>query len=395
MATAGLLAFASCQEKAGYTIKGTIEGVAEGDTVYLQNFVDGSLVKMDSAVVKGGAFEFKGTPDSVTVSRYVTYRKNGMRMTAMVFIEKGDITLNMGAEANKVAGTMCNDAYQQFMDKFVAINKEMSEIYQKSKTDTTLTDDQRKDLEKQLAEKDSLGTEMVYNCINENINNLVGVQLLTSYANAFETAKVKALLDKVPAAYSADKDIVALKEHIATIEKTEVGQKFIDFAMNTPEGKEVKLSDFISQNKYTLIDFWASWCGPCRAEMPNVVAAYNAFKAKGFGIVGVSLDNNAEAWKKAIKDLNITWAQMSDLKGWSCEGAKLYGVRAIPATVLVDQEGTIVARNLRGEELAAKYNVPVVVEAGIHFNQITKKEIQEVLQALEKELERFQPGRML
>ena len=354
MATAGLLAFASCQEKAGYTIKGTIEGVAEGDTVYLQNFVDGSLVKMDSAVVKGGAFEFKGTPDSVTVSRYVTYRKNGMRMTAMVFIEKGDITLNMGVEANKVAGTMCNDAYQQFMDKFVAINKEMSEIYQKSKTDTTLTDDQRKDLEKQLAEKDSLGTEMVYNCINENINNLVGVQLLTSYANAFETAKVKALLDKVPAAYSADKDIVALKEHIATIEKTEVGQKFIDFAMNTPEGKEVKLSDFISRNKYTLIDFWASWCGPCRAEMPNVVAAYNAFKAKGFGIVGVSLDNNAEAWKKAIKDLNITWAQMSDLKGWSCEGAKLYGVRAIPATVLVDQEGTIVARNLRGEELAAK-----------------------------------------
>lgn len=354
MATAGLLAFASCQEKAGYTIKGTIEGVAEGDTVYLQNFVDGSLVKMDSAVVKGGAFEFKGTPDSVTVSRYVTYRKNGMRMTAMVFIEKGDITLNMGAEANKVAGTMCNDAYQQFMDKFVAVNKEMSEIYQKSKTDTTLTDDQRKDLEKQLAEKDSLGTEMVYNCINENINNLVGVQLLTSYANAFETAKVKALLDKVPAAYSADKDIVALKEHIATIEKTEVGQKFIDFAMNTPEGKEVKLSDFISQNKYTLIDFWASWCGLCRAEMPNVVAAYNAFKAKGFGIVGVSLDNNAEAWKKAIKDLNITWAQMSDLKGWSCEGAKLYGVRAIPATVLVDQEGTIVARNLRGEELAAK-----------------------------------------
>ena len=322
--------------------------------MYLQNFVDGSLVKMDSAVVKGGAFEFKGTPDSVTVSRYVTYRKNGMRMTAMVFIEKGDITLNMGAEANKVAGTMCNDAYQQFMDKFVAINKEMSEIYQKSKTDTTLTDDQRKDLEKQLAEKDSLGTEMVYNCINENINNLVGVQLLTSYANAFETAKVKALLDKVPAAYSADKDIVALKEHIATIEKTEVGQKFIDFAMNTPEGKEVKLSDFISQNKYTLIDFWASWCGPCRAEMPNVVAAYNAFKAKGFGIVGVSLDNNAEAWKKAIKDLYITWAQMSDLKGWSCEGAKLYGVRAIPATVLVDQEGTIVARNLRGEELAAK-----------------------------------------
>ena len=354
MATAGLLAFASCQEKAGYTIKGTIEGVAEGDTVYLQNFVDGSLVKMDSAVVKGGAFEFKGTPDSVTVSRYVTYRKNGMRMTAMVFIEKGDITLNMGAEANKVAGTMCNDAYQQFMDKFVAINKEMSEIYQKSKTDTTLTDDQRKDLEKQLAEKDSLGTEMVYNCINENINNLVGVQLLTSYANAFETAKVKALLDKVPAAYSADKDIVALKEHIATIEKTEVGQKFIDFAMNTPEGKEVKLSDFISQNKYTLIDFWASWCGPCRREMPNLVEAYAQYKGKNFEIVGVSLDQDGAVWKEAIKKLDMTWPQMSDLKFWQSEGAQLYAVNSIPHTVLIDGSGKIIARGLHGEELQAK-----------------------------------------
>lgn len=92
--------------------------------------------------------------------------------------------------------------------------------------------------------------------------------------------------------------MVALKEHAATVAKTAVGKKFIDFEMNTPEGKSVKLSDFISKNKYTLIDFWASWCGPCRQEMPNVVAAYNEFKAKGFGIVGVSLDNNLESWKR-------------------------------------------------------------------------------------------------
>ena len=92
----------------------------------------------------------------------------------------------------------------------------------------------------------------------------------------------------------------------------------------------------------------------CRMEMPNVVAAYAKYKAKGFGIVGVSLDNDAESWKKAIKDLNITWPQMSDLKGWQCEGAALYGVRAIPATLLVSKDGTIVARDLRGEDLEAK-----------------------------------------
>ena len=107
-------------------------------------------------------------------------------------------------------------------------------------------------------------------------------------------------------------------------------------------------------DKPAIIDLYADWCGPCRMEMPNVVAAYAKYKAKGFGIVGVSLDNDVESWKKAIKDLNITWPQMSDLKGWQCEGAALYGVRAIPATLLVSKDGTIVARDLRGEDLEAK-----------------------------------------
>ena len=162
------------------------------------------------------------------------------------------------------------------------------------------------------------------------------------------------MLEKVPAAFAENVEVKALKEHVETVAKTAVGKKFIDFTLNTPDGKPVKLSDFIAANNYTLIDFWASWCGPCRMEMPNVVAAYAKYKAKGFGIVGVSLDNDVESWKKAIKDLNITWPQMSDLKGWQCEGAALYGVRAIPATLLVSKDGTIVARDLRGEDLEAK-----------------------------------------
>ena len=124
--------------------------------------------------------------------------------------------------------------------------------------------------------------------------------------------------------------------------------------MQTPEGKTVKLSDYVGKGKVVLVDFWASWCGPCRREMPNLVEAYAKYKNKNFEIVGVSLDQSADAWKEAIKKLNITWPQMSDLKGWQNEGAQLYAVNSIPHTMLVDADGTILARGLHGEKLQTK-----------------------------------------
>lgn len=351
---AGMMTLAACQKQAGYTIQGTVEGVADGDTVYLQNFENNNLVKIDSAIVKNGTFEFKGQADSIVKSSYVTYMKNDKRMLTLLFVENGNIKVVLNEKDSQVSGTPSNDTYQNFMTSYKAIGEELKAIYTKAQQDSTLTAEQRDSLMTLLDEKQEQGMDKVYQTISDCIETPVGVHLLVSFASSFDIEKVEPLLNKIPAAYANDEGVVALKEHAATVAKTAVGKKFIDFEMNTPEGKSVKLSDFISKNKYTLIDFWASWCGPCRQEMPNVVAAYNEFKAKGFGIVGVSLDNNLESWKKAIKDLNITWAQMSDLKGWQCEGAALYGVRAIPATVLVDQEGTIVARNLRGDELKAK-----------------------------------------
>lgn len=338
----------ACQQKAGYTINGKVDGIADGDTVYLQDFMNRQLVKLDSAIVKNGTFKFTGNQES-PVYRYITYIKDDKQYVADLFLENGKINVKLGEETS-VGGTVNNDVYQKFSNDFIAAQKEMNDFYKAIQEDTTLSDEQRQAKMNELEAKEEKAMDMIYNTIEQNITNAVGIHLLPSYASAFSEEKQQALVEKVPAEMVND-NIKRIKDHLDLVAKTAVGQKFADFEMKTPEGNNVKLSDFVSKNKYTLVDFWASWCGPCRQEMPNVVEAYKIYKPKGFEIVGVSLDRDEESWKKGIAELNITWPQMSDVKYWDCEAAKLYGVNAIPATVLIDQEGTIVERNLRGEAL--------------------------------------------
>ena len=133
-----------------------------------------------------------------------------------------------------------------------------------------------------------------------------------------------------------------------------IGKRLPAFSAPDRNGNIHSDSDLRKNKKCVLIDFWASWCPPCRRDMPNLVAAYKKYKNKGFEIVGISLDSKADAWAKGVKDLNITWTQLSDLQGWKNSGAQLYGVNSIPHTVLVDKDGTIIAKNLHGEEIDAK-----------------------------------------
>jgi len=132
---------------------------------------------------------------------------------------------------------------------------------------------------------------------------------------------------------------------------TEINNTFVDIALPGPQGQTVRVRDYVGQNKLVLIDFWASWCGPCMREMPNVVKAYDLYHDKGLEIVGVSLDKDKASWVQAIELTGQKWPQMSDLKGWDCQGAQFYNIQSIPANVLINEHGIIIARDLRGEDL--------------------------------------------
>lgn len=347
-----VLSLASCTGNKSYTIKGSIEGASDGDTVFLQKRDNGQFNKLDSAVIANGEFTFKGSQDSV-INCYITYAKGDNHLFMDFFLENGKIDVKVGKKDDSAIGTPNNDAYQEFRAKMNSLKNKQNEIYQ-SMGDTTLTDKQREEKIAEMNKLEDSMMEVIKTSIDKNITNTIGIYLLSQYNYYLEYSELKPILEKVPAKYQNDKNIIQIKEFVESSAKTAVGQKYVDFSMLTPDEKPIKLSDYAGKGKIVLVDFWASWCGPCRQEMPNLVDAYAKYKNKGFEIVGVSLDKDREAWKNGIKQLKITWPQMSDLKFWNCEGSKLYAVRSIPHTVLIDKDGTILARGIRGEELQSK-----------------------------------------
>jgi peroxiredoxin len=324
--------------------------------------------KSDSANVQNGSFHFTGAvAQPAQASLYLNKNPlvnkvaKGENLDIFRFyVEAGKINLNSTDSLKHitVTGSPINKDYTEWKalrkpaeNKLDALDKEFDKLSDSQKKDQQIFTGMIAREKQYMQELNVAGLEFAKTHPNSYLS-LLSLKQAAAGAETTEAAE-QAYQNLSPQLRNTEigKSIPVL---LASSAKTKIGSPAIDFTQTTPEGKAVKLSDF--KGKYILIDFWASWCAPCRNENPNLVAAYNKYKDKGFTVLGVSLDNpgKKEAWLKAIADDKLTWTQVSDLKGWDNMAALQYGVRSIPANFLVDTTGKIIAKNLKGETLNNK-----------------------------------------
>ncbi|WP_085536041.1 TlpA disulfide reductase family protein [Massilibacteroides vaginae] len=352
---------AACSEKPGYQISGTVaDAELNGQYVYLYPYGDREAAPLDSALVTNGAFSLKGEQASPALRtlRFSTDVVEPVRasaglnspFSATFTLENAKINAVLDS-VSAVTGTLENDAFTAFQKELIVINEEMQQIYAEAKSEDQAVAEAAEAKYEKASEKLSAKAKAY---LSSNANKLLAGKTIVDFRYNLNEADQAELIAKADSVFKSAPGVDKLIAHLDVLKKVAVGQKMTDFEMADVKGEVKKLSDFIGKNNYVLVDFWASWCPPCRKEMPNLVALHKKYKAKGFDIVGVSLDSDKAAWEKGIKDLGITWPQLSDLKGWQNEGAALYGVNSIPHVLLIDKEGTIIAKQLHGDKLNQK-----------------------------------------
>ena len=356
-ATAALMLSCAFAQSAGYKISGKANFAKDGDKVYIANMQYINLIPTDSTVVKDKKFSFTGKQDAAAL-KFLVLMQDGKPLSINdIILENIDMQVELFNDSTKKPADVPGSKSTELWREFCKLDKEFSTPQEESwkiVNDSTASEAAKKIERAKLDSIDNVQEAFRTKFICEHTPSSFSDMLFGYFYEALGAENQKTIIETMKSKncdFPYYKNIVAQREAEA---KTAAGQPYTDIALPGVDGKIVKVSDFVKQNKLTLIDFWASWCGPCRAEMPNVIKAYKEYHPKGFEVVGVSLDNSKEAWVKAIKALGIPWKQMSDLKGWNSKGAAAYNVRSIPATVLINQKGEIIAKDLRGEELSAK-----------------------------------------
>lgn len=349
-----LILLASCKDVPKYTIQGTINGASD-EMVYLMKMVDGERMTIDSVNMVNGTFAFYGKQD---VPQVYQIKVADQRGTLEVFMENSLITVF--AELNnlrkaEISGSSIHDEYAVYQSMMAEHNMKIQAAYRDY---LAAREEGNKVLAREIEQTKvrplhEIKISWQKDFLAANPNSFISPYLLLRHLY-FEMDLDE--LDKALGNLSQDVEqspyYQILKENVAALRKVEVGMPFVDITLPDTTGNILSMSSFVGKG-YVLIDFWAAWCSPCRRENPHFVRIYDDYREKGFEIFGVSFDKSRDKWIEAIQEDGITWPQVSDLRYWQSSAAKLYGVRSIPHTVLIDPEGNILAKNLRHKDLRA------------------------------------------
>lgn len=348
----GLILLSACSQQDKFDISGKIAHPGEIKRVLLY---EGEQI-IDSAFLKGDG-EFAFTRSTVETQFYTLSIGNEFYFLAAQNGDHIDFKVDMQGDPQdySIAGSPLSEKLKTFsriqqvyLKDAAAISHEFEEqVAANPGQEDEIRDTLLARYEKVIAE----GSEKVLSFAKENQENLAGFFAMLSLDPGAYEQEMIAYADYIRDKFPHNSSVQAFVNHMAELKPLSVGAKAPDFEASDVDGKTVRLSDF--RGKYTLLDFWASWCGPCRQENPNIVQQYKTYKDKGFTVLGVSLDNSREDWLRGIKEDGLTWTHVSDLQRWNSEPAQLYKVTAIPASFLIGPEGDIVAKNLRGAALEA------------------------------------------
>ncbi|MFT4668667.1 MAG: thiol-disulfide isomerase/thioredoxin [Flavobacteriaceae bacterium] len=341
-----------------YTIDGLAAGFEDNTTLLVYTLENNSAKIVDTLIVSNGKFSGKFSKKETSNVHYFHLPK--YKANILFFPENEDLNVTLykdSIQSSFVSGSPQNEAYTNYTQKlrsYNAIKQDQSSRFQaaRSENDRVAIAKIQNEARVMAAEESAIKIEF----ISSNVNSSFSVMLLSELVSkkeitASEATELIGKLSPKVTALSITKD---LKKSLAEIKQSDVGGIAPGFSAPSPDGKVISLQDALG--KYTIIDFWASWCRPCRAENPNVVRVYNKYHNKGLNIISVSLDKagQKDRWIKAIADDKMDWHHVSNLKSWQEPIAKMYGVRSIPATFLLDENGKIIGKNLRGAALESK-----------------------------------------